>query len=344
MAKAKKLPSGNWRTQVYDYTDSDGKKHYKSFTAVTKKESEYLASSYLLNKNIDIPNSTLLNALNNYIDTKKDVLSPNTIKAYISMVKNNFQEIGKEKLNSLNSAKIQAWIGTLKHLSPKSVKNNYGLLSATLEYYAPDIRLKVKLPQAKPSNTYIPSEEEMIKILQYFENKNDNDMVNAISISAFGTLRRGELCALTAEDVTEEGIIVNKARVYDLDNNWVDKTPKNYTSNRFVPLPKEILDRLPKEGKIINTHPDILRRKLAKVQQQLGIQHFRFHDLRHFAVSNMIANNIPMLYIQKVGGWSTDSTVKKVYAHIMNEYDKKYSEQTVANFSRISHEISHDDK
>lgn len=44
MAKAKKLHSGNWRTQVFDYKDSNGKSHYKSFTAETKAESEYLAA------------------------------------------------------------------------------------------------------------------------------------------------------------------------------------------------------------------------------------------------------------------------------------------------------------
>lgn len=41
MAKAKKLPSGKWRTQVYDYTevlpDGKKKKHMRSFTADTKK-------------------------------------------------------------------------------------------------------------------------------------------------------------------------------------------------------------------------------------------------------------------------------------------------------------------
>jgi hypothetical protein len=36
MPKAKKLPSGNYRVQAFDYQDSDGKKHYRSFTAPTK--------------------------------------------------------------------------------------------------------------------------------------------------------------------------------------------------------------------------------------------------------------------------------------------------------------------
>ena len=35
--RPKKLPSGTWRCQVYDYTDDNGKRHYESFTADSKK-------------------------------------------------------------------------------------------------------------------------------------------------------------------------------------------------------------------------------------------------------------------------------------------------------------------
>ena len=35
MAKAKKLPSGNWRVKAYIGVGEDGKKKYKSFTATT---------------------------------------------------------------------------------------------------------------------------------------------------------------------------------------------------------------------------------------------------------------------------------------------------------------------
>ena len=48
MARKKKneLPSGNIRVQVYDYTDNDGKKHYKSFTAPTKAQAQALATEW----------------------------------------------------------------------------------------------------------------------------------------------------------------------------------------------------------------------------------------------------------------------------------------------------------
>ena len=46
MAKAKKLPSGNWRCRVYSHTDYRGKKIYESFTASTKQQAEMLAAQF----------------------------------------------------------------------------------------------------------------------------------------------------------------------------------------------------------------------------------------------------------------------------------------------------------
>ena len=48
MATAKKLPSGSWRCQVYDYTDANGKRHYTSFPAPTKKEAEYKGAQFMV--------------------------------------------------------------------------------------------------------------------------------------------------------------------------------------------------------------------------------------------------------------------------------------------------------
>ena len=68
MAAARKLPSGSWRCQVYDYTDADGKRHYRSFTANTRKEAEYQAAEYALNKKAKprLPECTLRVAIENY--------------------------------------------------------------------------------------------------------------------------------------------------------------------------------------------------------------------------------------------------------------------------------------
>ena len=84
MAKKKKgeLPSGNIRIQVFDYTDENGKKHYKSFTARTKAEAQALATEWKNNRRELKEALTVSMACTRYIEMKRNVLSPSTIKGY----------------------------------------------------------------------------------------------------------------------------------------------------------------------------------------------------------------------------------------------------------------------
>ena len=96
MAKAKKTSSGKWRTLVFDYVDEKGKRHYKSFTANTKKESEYLATEYQMNKNDckeDKGNCTVGQIISEYIDSKRTTLSPTTISGYECSYRNHYKAI-----------------------------------------------------------------------------------------------------------------------------------------------------------------------------------------------------------------------------------------------------------
>ena len=54
------------------------------------------------------------------------------------------KDIGRIWLDELNSTDVQIWVSDLsKSLSPKYVRNLYGLLSASVEMFAPDLTLKV---------------------------------------------------------------------------------------------------------------------------------------------------------------------------------------------------------
>ncbi len=107
MANAKKLPSGQWRTLVYSHTeivDGKPKTRYESFTADTKKESEFLAAQFSINKsNIDKPqNMTLGEAMDFYIESKSNILSPTTVREYKNIRKNQLKTIINIPLNKLN--------------------------------------------------------------------------------------------------------------------------------------------------------------------------------------------------------------------------------------------------
>ena len=93
MATAKKLPSGKWRCLSYIGKDENGKRQYKSFTAGSKKEAEFLAASYLLNKKQEESSMTIRKAVVEYIASKENVLSPSTIEGYRNVERNRLSEI-----------------------------------------------------------------------------------------------------------------------------------------------------------------------------------------------------------------------------------------------------------
>ena len=197
MAKKKKnqLPSGSIRIQVYDYTDVDGKKHYKSFTAPTRQEAKYLAAQWKAGKADKKPvRITLYEAVGRYIDAKAGVLSPSTIRGYQRMQECRMKDIGRIWLDELNSTDVQIWVSDLsKSLSPKYVRNLYGLLSASVEMFAPDLTLKVTMPEKKRPDLYCPSDDDIKKLLMHAAG---TDLEIAILLAAFGPMRRGEICAL----------------------------------------------------------------------------------------------------------------------------------------------------
>ena len=83
---AKKLPSGSWSARLFLGEDENGKKHYKSFTAATKREAERLALNYA-EERATPDRITFKDALARYIESKSNVFSPSTLRGYRQMEK-----------------------------------------------------------------------------------------------------------------------------------------------------------------------------------------------------------------------------------------------------------------
>lgn len=78
MATAKKLPSGSWRCQVYDYADENGKRHYKSFTSTDQSAKGKRAGLSEFDK-MKIENITP-ELIQEFINRKAQEKSPKTVK------------------------------------------------------------------------------------------------------------------------------------------------------------------------------------------------------------------------------------------------------------------------
>lgn len=325
MAKAKRLPSGNFRTRVHI-----GGGKYKSFTAPTKKESEYKATQYLMhNYKSDVSDMYITDVVKKYIDIKKDSLSPTTIRTYVGTLNNQMQLLKNVKVKMFDAKTHQRWIDEIKKgLSPKSVFNANGILVGALNYF--HVRLDpVTLPQKEYKEILVPTTEEVKQFIKYFE-KHSQEMVKAIYLASTGTLRRGEICALTGSDIDRKNltITVRRSMVYGLNRKTLIKQPKTYSSNRVIKLPKFIIDMLPDDERVVKLKPDTITEYFISARKELNMPQYTFHSLRHYSASIMHAQNIPTQYIMERGGWKSENTLNRIYRNSLTDYQKKYTDQT----------------
>lgn len=352
MAKAKKLKSGSWRCLAYSHTervwdpkkkDWTEKRIYESFTAPTKKEAELMAAEFAVTKDVKKrpENMTLYEAIDKYIQIKEGVLSPTTVRTYKSARRTHFEDIGDLSIRDINSSAIQSWISDLsRRLQPKTIKNTYGLMAATLDMFNPDLHIKVKLPQKKDSSFYTPSDSDIKTLLLQIEG---TELEIAVLLAAFGTLRRGEICALTDQDIHGNCITVNHAFVRDENNEWILKEPKTAGSKRTVELPGFVIDKMRGiDGYIVKAHPDALSERFRRALQKSGLPKFRFHDLRHYSASILHAIGVPDQYIMQRGGWVSDHVMKTVYRNVIDEESERQNQKIMAHFNQMQHEMQHE--
>lgn len=333
MAKAKKLPSGNWRVRVYSHTTSDGKKHYESFTARTKQEAEMMAAKFSNDtdrKRTD--DLTVEEAVQNYIESNKATLSPSTIFGYSQDIK-RMKSIAHIRIRKINSMNIQSFISSLvdKELSPKTIKNTYGLLHSALVFYGIDKNFMVHLPSIRKKTKNSPEHEQIERLY----NEASDKMKIAIALGAFYSLRRGEIAALKYGDIEGNVLNIHADIVRDIDKRWHYKdVPKTNASNRVEYLSDVLLDLIgtgdPDEY-IMGINPDSISKAFRDLKKKLGID-ITFHDLRHYFASLAVVMEIPDIYTANLGGWRNSSTVlKDVYqgniVSMSEAYAKKISEK-----------------
>ena len=329
MAKAKKLKSGNWRVLVYEYTDENKKRHYKSITAPTKKEAEYQAAEYALTrKDESYEDLTLKEAYQRYIDSKSSVLSPSTIAGYDYAKRTYFQKLMPIKLSKINAKLIQTAVNELAAThSPKTVRNAHGLLHSVIKAYHPSFEFNTTLPQRiKPQYT-IPTTSDINILLD-----NANEIIRIpILLASQGGLRRSEICALTPSDFTDFGVNINKAAVLDVNKKIVVKTTKTIAGTRFVPLPQNVIAEA-REWKHFGITPRNLTNQYCRLRDKANIPKFSFHKLRHYFASELHAQGIPDQYIAKIGGWETVEMLHRIYQHTLRDKQEEMSEKIINIF------------
>lgn len=351
MARARKLPSGNWRVQLFAGYDAHGKRIYESFTASTAAEANLMANRRKLELEQGIQRErtagdmTVREAVAKYIDERDGILSPKTIREYKAYSRNNAQGIMDIKLKDLTKSAIQREINQeAKRLAPKTVKNFWALIKSAIKEVHPDAKYDhITLPQPAKKECNIPTNEELFRLLDAVQGKR---LEVPVIIAATCGLRRGEITAIDlAKDVdyVRNTITVNKATTQNDKSEWLIKDPKTYAGTRTVEAPQWVIDKLQeaRDSGYVHMTPAYLTSSFAKLCKKLDIN-IRFHDLRHYYASMMLSLNIPDKYAMKRMGHSTPDMLKRVYQHLMEDKDREVNAAINAYFEEMHHEMQHD--
>ena len=329
------LPSGKWRCQIMvagkriDVIEDDPAIAHAKALAI---------KAGLLEEKKPVSDLTVGEAIDRYIESKDAVLSPSTVRGYKQIRENALQDIMSIRLSELSQEHVQRAVNKMaKDKSSKSVRNAHGLLSAVLAEYKPDMVLRTTLPQKQKYEVSIPTTSEVGLIA----NKSKGTRFELpFLLAVWIGLRTSEIRGLTW-DCVEGNVLHVKQAIVEGENGPVLKATKTYSGDRKISMPayiKELIEQQPKtDDFIIHYTRNALYNHFRRMCKKYGLPHYRFHDLRHYQASVMLALGVPDKYAMERMGHASTNMLKNVYQHTMKSKSEEVADRVDAYFEENLH-------
>jgi integrase len=313
---AKQLPSGAWFCRVR----IDGQDI--SITRESKDLAE--AEAYAIKAGIKEAEKkpkkkTLTQAIDDYIDARRNILSPATIRGYKTIQNNRFQSMMHRDIFDVTPEQWQRAVNLeAKSVTAKTLTNSWRFVASVIAE-ATGQRLTIRLPQIIPAERPWLTPEQIPKFVEAVK----GDKAEIPALLALSSLRRSEIVGLRWSDVDlENGVLtVNGSAVPDENNKIVYKREtKNSTSRRVVPIIpplQEALDNVGTHGEyVVKFHPATVMNQVNRVCEKNGLPKVGLHGLRHSFASLAYHLGMPEKVAMEIGGWADDQTMHKIYTHI----------------------------
>ena len=300
-------------TTVIGIRDETGKVRSKRFSSPDKTLLILEVGEYKSRNRLYHESKTFRDSLERYITAREGRRSPATIRGYKSIQNTLLNDYGAFcglSVDRVTDASVQTVINDKK---PKTARNYVGLINAVLiaEGCKP---VKVILPEKQSTDRPIPSEGE-IKMLLCLLHNHKLEIPFQLAISG---LRRGEICALTLDDLDGDTIHIHKSKVMAAGGEKVTRrSAKTDTSNRYITIPHELAEKIRRQGYFTKYTPNGLTVAYTKFLVRNKFPHYRLHDCRHFFASFCHSKGVPEADILAGGGWKTANIMKSVYRHSM---------------------------
>ena len=336
--KIKRLPSGNYHTIVYSHTEIvDGKevRKYESFTDPDRGVVAQMAGEFLANREqMKHGNLTVEQAIDKYIDERKNSLSPSTIAGYKRIKRNNLSPLLPLQMKKITQADVQKAMDDLaKDHSAKTVSNAHGFLSGVIAQYRPNFKLNTTLKPQQKKFKELPQPEDIIAIIKGTELELPAMLAMWLSLTA------SEMRGIRKSTDIKNGILTVRRTVVDVDGERIEKDAmKEYDRARRLQLPKPIIELINKVDTeyIVPLSLHALSKRWARLVEKSGLEpRITFHDLRHVNASVMHVLGVPEKYAMARGGWKTEAVMKGVYQNTFSAERIRYDQVIDDYFSNV---------
>lgn len=265
---------------------------------------------------------TLGAAYSGYIKAREGVLSPSTLRGYENLSRNTFAVLMPRAVGSITSEQVQSEVSRMARAgkSRKYIANAVGLLSAVLKESTPETVLRVRLPQRVKQE---PRRIEDAEITAIMAAVHGTEIELPVLMGLWLGMRMSEVRGARFEDIRDGRLHICRAIVDDGAGKPVEKPPKTFSGDRWVTLPPEvsalIVAQGRSEGPIVTLSGQAIYKRFSRLLEKAGIEHCRFHDLRHANAAVMVRLGVDSRYAQERNGWASDRMYKQVYSYTMQD-------------------------
>ena len=319
MATAYKLPSGTWCIKPYSHSEpmynADGspvlqkngkqkmKRIYKTITGATKKEVDFEAAQFMLQKEEELANQpkqkkadyTLLpltELIDKYIESRLVLnRSLTTIQDYWCIQRNGFQDLMQICVKDMDKELLQESVNMESQrpckrkkgvtLSPKRLQNEWSLLASVIRKYTSsldDVLRNIELPEVPERVPDLIPAEVLLPAIK------DTELELPVLLAAWLSFSMSEIRGLTkSKSISGDHIRIAEVVVVVGGKDHRKEIAKNKYRNRTHRIPpyiKSLIDKVPGDRLVTLTEAQIYHRWI-KFQDEHRFKHMTFHDLRH---------------------------------------------------------------
>ncbi|MBO7169618.1 MAG: site-specific integrase, partial [Clostridia bacterium] len=251
---------------------------------------------------------------------------------------------GKTPIKDITPLMISEWEKSLSRFSfgyKKTLFSTFGAVLSYAERYHDIINVmrKVEKPRRieakKEMQIYTPKEFEAF--LACVENPEHALFFHTLFVTG---MRLGEALALSWQDVdlTERTIRVRKnisRKVHDEGKTYAVLTPKNAQSDRRIPIPVFLAEKLKKRkkeqgaggsflfGKDRPLSASTLTRAIEEAAEKAGVKRIRIHDFRHSCASLLLHKKVNIVAVSRLLGHASVTQTLNTYGHMLPDDHKE---------------------